>query len=70
MANRLPVGRGIISFAGAKAGATTRFFIVGYDLVDIYPGDRCDFHSYSKYLQNGLCRWRFVDRSCWNKWFK
>ena len=43
----LPVGRGIISFAGAKAGATTRFFIVGYDLVDIYPGvTGADFNSY------------------------
>ncbi len=34
----LPAGRGIMSFAGAKSGATTRFFIVSYDLVDIYPG--------------------------------
>ena len=43
----LPVSRGIMSFAAAKSGATTRFFIVSYDLVDIYPGvTGADYFSY------------------------
>ncbi len=43
----LPAGRGIMSFAGAKSGATTRLFITGFDLVDIYPGvTGADFSAY------------------------
>ena len=43
----LPAGRGIISFTGARVGATTRLFITGFDLVDIYPGiTGADFSYY------------------------
>lgn len=43
----LAAGRGIMSFAGAHSGATTRLFIVSFDLADIYPGvTGADFSAY------------------------
>ena len=43
----LAAGRGIMSFAGAKSGVTTRLFIVSFDLADIYPGvTGADFSAY------------------------
>ncbi|MBC8047435.1 MAG: T9SS type A sorting domain-containing protein [Fimbriimonadaceae bacterium] len=43
----ISASRGIMSFAGAKSGGTTRFFVTVFNLADIYPGvTGADFSLY------------------------
>jgi len=41
----IPSGEGIFSFAGAKAGGTTRYFAVTVDSTEIWPGQSGSVHT-------------------------